>query len=425
MKLSEAKQILGSLGYSVMEPDLDRQISDTVGQLLESLESRHATHTKSYKILSEMARFNGRYIGSFAGLEDAGTVNLNVRGQEKEFGVAEALSKIENDFKSANSKGMKHKTAEILLGNFERALAAVPDTADQAYIAELNKEKDYIAQYVEAGEDIPVGGWTDAALARTTHSRDDSALSAKDIIGKIQNQITSLKKGGNNYDLIKGRIDVLMSRADELTAEEKEKVQDLYVKLDLANAEGQAKAVSSGKIAIFKPDEGVNPIRVKAKLNHNSIPFTINSDGTYTITKKITQAKELLAEYGEFITPEAPAAQQSEGVVFKFETKDDADAVVEELLPGIGVSVEQRGEFVIVNGTNAQLRRTNTELERMGIVYELADMSDIPAEEGEIEEAKRVAKRAGYKVIKENVSNESRVNNLLDVAARLTDYGSI
>ena len=70
MKLDEAKKILGSVGYSVSE-NLDGYFKNTVKSLMESLESRRATKTKSYQILSEMARFNGRYTGSFAGLEDA------------------------------------------------------------------------------------------------------------------------------------------------------------------------------------------------------------------------------------------------------------------------------------------------------------------------------------------------------------------
>ena len=72
MKLDEAKKILGSVGYSVSE-NLDGYFKNTVKSLMESLESRRATKTKSYQILSEMARFNGRYTGSFAGLEGAGS----------------------------------------------------------------------------------------------------------------------------------------------------------------------------------------------------------------------------------------------------------------------------------------------------------------------------------------------------------------
>lgn len=424
MKLDEAKIILGSVGYTVKE-NLDGFVKNTINQLIESLESRNAINTKAYSILSEMARFNGNYTGSFAGLEDAGTVSLKVRGQDKEFSVAEALSKVENDFKSANSKGMAQKTAEVLLANFETALAAVPETANPEYVEELNKEKDYIARCVEGGDGIPQGGWTEEGLARTTHSRDDSALAVQDLVGKINNQITSLKKGGKNYDLIKARIDALMARADELTAEEKAKVEDLYVKLDLANAQGQATAVAAGKIAIFKPNEGINPIRIKAPLNNNNIPFTINADGTYTITKKIDQAKELLDGRGEFLTPAAPArAEESSGIALKFASIEDRDAVVEDVFPAIGVSVDVRGEYVIVDGTKAQLRRVATELENLGVAYESGSPADVPAEET-AEAAEEAAEETA--AIEETEAEEipESVDPTLNVAARLTDYGSL
>lgn len=381
MEPSKAKQILESVGYTVKTGSLASHITKTVNSLLESLESRNATRTKAYSILSEMARFNGRYTGSFAGLEDAGTVTLSVRGQEKEFDVAEALSKIENDFKSANSKGMAQKTAEVLLANFETALAATPEGANQEYVEELNKEKNYIRQCVESGEGIPRGGWTEESLARTTHSRDDSALDVKSLVGKIGNQITSLKRGGKNYDLIKARIDALMSRSDELTADEQAKVENLYVKLDLANAQGQARAVSSGKIAIFRPNEGVNPIRIRARLNNNNIPFTANENGTYTITKKVDQAKEVLEDYGSFVTPEAPAAPEAEGVAFKFETADDAAAVAEDVLPATGVQIKLNGEYIAIKGTKAQLKRANTEITNLGVPVEEIAITDFPVEE--------------------------------------------
>ena len=300
MKLEEAKKILGSVGYSVNE-NLDSYVKNTVKSLIESLESRHATKTKSYQILSEMARFNGRYTGSFAGLEDAGTVNLTVKGQSKEFGVAEALSKVENDFKSANSKGMSQKTAEVLLANFDAAIGAFPETGNQEYLEELQKERDYINQCVEDGDGIPQGGWTEQGLARTTHSRDDSALDAKTLIKNIQNSITSFSRGGSNADLIKDRIDQLMARADELTAEEREKVEGLYTKLEIAVGRNRVNAVASGKVSIFKPATPGALTRVRIRLNNGNIKFTENEDGSLTIKKKQEDLEELIGEYGEFI----------------------------------------------------------------------------------------------------------------------------
>lgn len=437
MELSKAKQILESVGYTVKTGNLDTHITKTVNSLLESLEARNATRTKAYSILSEMARFNGRYTGSFAGLENAGTVTLSVRGQEKEFGVAEALSKVENDFKSANSKGMAQKTAEVLLANFETALAAIPEGANQEYVDELNKEKNYIQQCVDSGEGIPQGGWTEEGLARTTHSRDDSALDVKDLVGKISNQITSLKKGGKNYDLIKARIDALMGRSDELTADEQAKVEDLYVKLDLANVQGQARAVSSGKIAIFKPNEGVNPIRIRARLNNNNIPFTTNEDGTYTITKKVDQAKEVLEDYGTFVTPEAPTVPEAEGVAFKFETADDAAAVAEDVLPATGVQIKVNGEYIAIKGTKAQLKRANTEITNLGVPVEEIAIADFPVEEAPAEEApaeevapeelpESTKSKEKAPMLKETVEvEEEQIDPTLDLAARFADYGSI
>ena len=105
MKLNEAKYILESTGFTVK--NTESSFDKAVSSLMESMEARNATGTKAYSILSEMARFRGKYVDSFAGLEDAGTVSLSVGrgGETKEFSVAEGASKVENDFKSANSKG--------------------------------------------------------------------------------------------------------------------------------------------------------------------------------------------------------------------------------------------------------------------------------------------------------------------------------
>lgn len=376
MKVENAKFILESMGYTVKEKELT--FEESVTKLLESMEARNATRTGAYAILNEMARFNGRYTGSFAGLEDAGTVMLKVRNNEKEYSVAEALSKIENDFKSANSKGCSQEAATSLLYNYDTALAAVPETANAEYVEELNKEREYISSCVEGGDGIPKDGWTAQGLARTTHSRDDSALSAKELIKKINNQITSIKKGGKNYDLIKARIDALKAREDELTAEENAIVDDLYTKLDIANSQGQANAVGAGKIAIFKPNEGINLIRIKSPLNQNNIPFDINDDGTFTIKKKVDLAKEVLEGRGEFIEPEP--IRQSNAIAVAFENDDDFAAFSEEVLPTINVTVVPRSGAYIVDGTKAQIRKFFTNLDRYEIAYTTAPVDSLPPE---------------------------------------------
>lgn len=372
MKLNEAKYILESTGFTVK--NTESSFDKAVQSLMESMESRKATGTKAYSILSEMARFRGKYVDSFAGLEDAGTVTLSVGrgGETKEFGVAEGASKVENDFKSANSKGCSQDAATRLAGNFEAVLAAMPDTANQAYVAELNKELNYINQCLDAGDGIPKGGWTAEGLARTTHSRDDSALDAKDLIKKINNSITSLKKGGKNYDLIKSRIDALAARSDELTAEENEKVMDLYTKLDIANEQGQTRAVSSGKIAIFQKNEGVADLRITAKLNHNGIPFTKNEDGTFTITKKVADAKELLGDYGTFVEP--TAQNDSNKVYVTFNDEETEMIVVEDIAPAAGVEVtETDGISIYVDGTKAQVKKFFRDLDTNGVEYTIGE----------------------------------------------------
>lgn len=383
MQINKAKFILESLGYSVKEKELT--VEESIEKLLESMEARNATRTGAYAILTEMARFKGRYTGSFAGLENAGTVKLKIRNEEKEFEVAEALSKIENDFKSANSKGCSQKAAETLLNNFDVSMAAIPEGANPEYVAELTKEYEYIKSCVDAGEGIPQDGWTSQALARTTHSRDDSVLGVKDIIKKINNQITSIKKGGKNYELIKARIDALKAREDELTAEEVDIVNDLYTKLDIANAQGQANAVNSGKIAIFKPTEGINLIRIKAPLNQNNIPYVQNDDGTFTITKKIDLAKELLEGRGEFVEPEQ--VSQSNAIAFTVENLDDFDAFKEEVLPQINVTLEQRGDAFLVDGGKTQVRKFFNMLDRYEIVYNTVPVDSLPAPEVQETEA--------------------------------------
>ena len=433
MKLEEAKKILGSVGYSVNE-NLDSYVKNTVKSLIESLESRHATKTKSYQILSEMARFNGRYTGSFAGLEDAGTVNLTVKGQSKEFGVAEALSKVENDFKSANSKGMSQKTAEVLLANFDAAIGAFPETGNQEYLEELQKERDYINQCVEDGDGIPQGGWTDQGLARTTHSRDDSALDAKTLIKNIQNSITSFSRGGSNADLIKDRIDQLMARADELTAEEREKVEGLYTKLEIAVGRNRVNAVASGKVSIFKPATPGALTRVRIRLNNGNIKFTENEDGSLTIKKKQEDLEELIGEYGEFITPEAPAATASSNDLWlEFANEEEAQIAAEEIFPNVNVTSEVDGAVVHINGTQAALRRATIALQTNGLEVQVIDAPAAPAEEpAQVEESTEVKENTEKEIIKENVevkneeeSEEDEIDSFLDVAARLTDYGSI
>lgn len=434
MKLEEAKKILGSVGYSVNE-NLDSYVKNTVKSLIESLESRHATKTKSYQILSEMARFNGRYTGSFAGLEDAGTVNLTVKGQSKEFGVAEALSKVENDFKSANSKGMSQKTAEVLLANFDAAIGAFPETGNQEYLEELQKERDYINQCVEDGDGIPQGGWTDQGLARTTHSRDDSALDAKTLIKNIQNSITSFSRGGSNADLIKDRIDQLMARADELTAEEREKVEGLYTKLEIAVGRNRVNAVASGKVSIFKPATPGALTRVRIRLNNGNIKFTENEDGSLTIKKKQEDLEELIGEYGEFITPEAPAAAASSNDLWlEFANEEEAQIAAEEIFPNVNVTSEVDGAVVHINGTPAALRRATTALQTNGLEVQVIDAPAAPAEEpAQVEESTEVKENIEKEIIKENVEvkneeeteEEDEIDSFLDVAARLTDYGSI
>jgi len=433
MKLEEAKKILGSVGYSVNE-NLDSYVKNTVKSLIESLESRHATKTKSYQILSEMARFNGRYTGSFAGLEDAGTVNLTVKGQSKEFGVAEALSKVENDFKSANSKGMSQKTAEVLLANFDAAIGAFPETGNQEYLEELQKERDYINQCVEDGDGIPQGGWTDQGLARTTHSRDDSALDAKTLIKNIQNSITSFSRGGSNADLIKDRIDQLMARADELTAEEREKVEGLYTKLEIAVGRNRVNAVASGKVSIFKPATPGALTRVRIRLNNGNIKFTENEDGSLTIKKKQEDLEELIGEYGEFITPEAPAATATANDLWlEFANEEEAQIAAEEIFPNVNVTSEVDGAVVHINGTQAALRRATTALQTNGLEVQVIDAPAASAEEpAQVEESTEVKENTEKEIIKENVeakneeeSEEDEIDSFLDVAARLTDYGSI
>lgn len=425
MKLDEAKKILGSVGYSVSE-NLDRYFKNTVKSLMESLESRRATKTKSYQILSEMARFNGRYTGSFAGLEDAGTVELTVKGQSKEFSVAEALSKVENDFKSANSKGMSQKTAEILLANFDAVLAAFPETGNQEYLEELRKEREYIAQCAEEGDGIPQGGWTDQGLARTTHSRDDSALDAKKLIKNIQNSITSFSRGGSNADLIKDRIDQLMARADELTAEEREKVEGLYTKLDIAVGKNRVNAVASGKVSIFKPATPGALMRVRIRLNNGNIKFTENEDGSLTIKKKQEDLEDLIGEYGEFIVPEAPAAASDNDLWIEFANEEEAQIAAEEIFPNVNVTSEIDGAVVHITGTPAALRRATTALQTNGIEAQVIDAPAAP-----VEESTKVEENTRKQIIKENVevkneeTEEDETDSFLDVAARLTDYGSI
>lgn len=365
MNLNEATHILSSLGYNV-EFDMDADIQRDINFIKESMETRRHTHNDSYRIISEMARFNGRYVGSFAGLEDAGTVKLTVKGEEKEFGVAEALSKVENDFKSADSKGYSQSSSERLLANFDAALAKVPETANPEYIEELNKERAYIAQCIEDGDGIPKGGWTASSQARTTHSRDDSALTAKKLITNINNSITSLKKGGKNYDKIKARIEDLLARTD-LTDEERETAEGLEVKLNIANRIGQNAAQAAGRTAVFSPN---NKTRALRRLRTEGIPFTENEDGTITITGKVTKAREELDGLGEFIETQVEVPEESNAITFRAGA-EEMETIIEDIAPEIGLTVtENEDGSVTVDGTARQIKKFNKELTDNAITIE-------------------------------------------------------
>ena len=387
MNLNEATHILSSLGYNV-EFDMDADIQKDIKFIKESMEKRRHTHNDSYRIISEMARFNGRYVGSFEGLENAGTVTLTVKGEDKEFGVAEALSKVENDFKSADSKGYSQSSAERLLANYDAALAAVPETANAEYIQELNKERTYIAQCIEEGDGIPKGGWTASSQARTTHSRDDSALTAKKLITNINNSITSLKKGGNNYDRIKARIDDLLARTD-LTEEERETAEGLEVKLDIANRIGQNAAQAAGRTAVFSPN---NKTRTLRRLRTEGIPFTENEDGTITITGKVTKAREELEGLGEFIETQVEVPAESNAITFTA-GPDEMETILEDIVGEISLTATQNEDgSVTIDGTARQMKKFKKELEDSNIQIEIVTPSaepetvEEPVEPVEVEE---------------------------------------
>ena len=97
-----------------------------------------------------------------------------------------------------------------------------------------------------------------------------------------------------------------------ITAEEREKVEGLYTKLDIAVGKNRVNAVASGKVSIFKPATPGALMRVRIRLNNGNIKFTENEDGSLTIKKKQEDLEDLIGEYGEFIVPEAPAASASD-----------------------------------------------------------------------------------------------------------------
>ena len=144
--------------------------------------------------------------------------------------------------------------------------------------------------------------------------------------------------------------------------------------------------------------------------------------------------EELIGEYGEFITPEAPAATASSNDLWlEFANEEEAQIAAEEIFPNVNVTSEVDGAVVHINGTPAALRRATTALQTNGLEVQVIDAPAAPAEEpAPVEESTEVKENTEKEIIKENVevkneeeSEEDEIDSFLDVAARLTDYGSI
>ena len=173
-----------------------------------------------------------------------------------------------------------------------------------------------------------------------------------------------------------------MARADELTAEEKEKVDGLYTKLNIAVSKNRVNAVASGKVSIFKPATPGALMRVRIRLNNGNIKFTENEDGSLTIKKKQEDLEDLIGEYGEFIVPEAPAASASDNDLWiEFANEEEAQIAAEEIFPNVNVTSEIDGAVVHITGTPAALRRATTALQTNGLEVQVIDTPAAPVDE--------------------------------------------
>ena len=225
----------------------------------------------------------------------------------------------------------------------------------------------------------------------------------------------------------------LRSFRNQLTAEEKEKVNGLYVKLDIATGDNANNQLTSGRIAVFKPNEGVSALRIRTRLNSNEVDYTENEDGTFTIRnvgrkKNVDVAKRVLADFGEFINPaaQAPEAPADENRCLKFANAGDVEVVIEDILPSFDVSSEVNGPYILITAPANKLDAIQNTLDNNGAEYEVVDEGEFLNDEtpAEVAESRHV-NRLGNRILKETVETEDSYDSFLDVAARLTDYGSI
>ena len=344
MELNKAKHILESLGYNIKNPYMNEE--------------------KQY-LTELMARFNGRYVKRFQGLDNAGDVTIQLANGTKTEELAKALSDTDNNFQSAMTNGIKAnntKKLENLINNYtviSDAINAIPE-ASQETKDDIAKKLKWLNDKLENGEEIIAGEWTASGLATTSHSKDDTALDFNTLVKNISAQISSLKsKGGNNTEQIVARIDDLAGR-EGLTQAQLDKVDELRAKLEVAIANGGQAAENRGRAFTFKSDKPLKITRATRLLTANGINFTKNEDGSVTVSdtpRKVAKAREDLAAIGvEFVVAQAEPEPVEVTETYVFNDEDSLAIGTEEAQnAGLTATVAEDGKTVTVTGTEEAL----------------------------------------------------------------------
>lgn len=381
MNLTEATKILKSVGYNVTA-DLDKRIERRLNTILESMENRGAVHTDAYAILAEMAIKKPR----------------NVSDENPWNDSDERFSKLQATIQSKMTRGGEVKAST--LAKWVQELDAIEDNlSNPAVLRELPNLKSYLS------------GDTDLYTSSNQNNTGELTGDFKTDRKNISSSISTLgSHGGKNYQALLARIDELeRTHAPEVNSAEAAAIEKLRTDLETAQQKALELNNASGKTATFQPAATATGLRrATRRLDQNNIDYTVNDDGTISITSKVKKAKTALEGLGEFIVPTAPTrAQEPEGPT---ELVVNADAETADLIGDIvtdnGATMVQEDGVVTITGTAAQIAAVKTELEQeLPELFNTGDPAEGPVEEP-VEDVEEVEDDSAYYEAPEDVEEE-------------------
>lgn len=355
MNLNEATHILKSVGYNI-DADLDKMIDIKLNDILESMELRGAVKTGAYKILYEMAIKKPRNVTDDNPWNDAD----------------EKFSKLQSTIQSKMTRG-----GSITPSTRSHWLDHLNTFKDEVSNPSVKRALPGLEDFLNSDNDI----YTSVNNHNTGILTGDFSTDRKNISSSIS---TLGSHGGKNYDALLARIDELETNCGaDCTPEEANAIEKL--RLDLETAQQKALVInnSKGKTAIFKPanDTPMAQRRILRRLDQNRIAYTVGEDGLITITSKVSRAKDVLAEFGEFINPEVPetaAETAAEPTELNFTVEDpEAIGLMTDIVTDNGgeIVVDNETNGVHITGTKKQIKAIQAEL-----MPEFPELFEIPAE---------------------------------------------